>query len=168
MKWCSASWVCSDFVESIWDLVRESAVKPVGKPDAGNRHVRFDERGRETGRRFGVSARARPRLYQLSGCDDVAQALLPAGVPHGPGTLQEPRRKPLETKNQPRRGFWRQKTFPAGIAPRSCRRFGYDTLSRPRQRVQMSLRTPDPVEFRMTQVCIPAGDGCPGRWFRWQ
>src|SRR5216683_5107069 len=25
-------------------------VKPVGKPDAGNRHVRFDERGRETGR----------------------------------------------------------------------------------------------------------------------
>jgi len=25
-------------------------VKPVGKPDAGNRHVRFDERGWETGR----------------------------------------------------------------------------------------------------------------------
>src|ERR1700730_12521955 len=25
-------------------------MKPVGKPDAGNRHVRFDERGRETGR----------------------------------------------------------------------------------------------------------------------
>ncbi len=24
-------------------------VKPVGKPDAGDRHVRFDERGRETG-----------------------------------------------------------------------------------------------------------------------
>ena len=24
-------------------------MKPVGKPDAGNRHVRFDERGRETG-----------------------------------------------------------------------------------------------------------------------
>ena len=24
------------------------AVKPVGKPDAGNPHVRFDERGRET------------------------------------------------------------------------------------------------------------------------
>jgi hypothetical protein len=23
--------------------------KSVGKPDAGNRHVRFDERGRETG-----------------------------------------------------------------------------------------------------------------------
>ena len=25
-------------------------MKPVGKPDAGNPHVRFDERGRETGR----------------------------------------------------------------------------------------------------------------------
>jgi len=30
---------------------RESAMKPVGKPDARNGHVRFDERGRETGRR---------------------------------------------------------------------------------------------------------------------
>ena len=27
-------------------------VKPVGKPDAGNSHVRFDERGWETGRRL--------------------------------------------------------------------------------------------------------------------
>ena len=34
-----------------WSLVRESTVKPVGKPDAGNPHVRFDERGWETGRR---------------------------------------------------------------------------------------------------------------------
>ena len=25
-------------------------VKPVGEPDAGNLHVRFDERGEETGR----------------------------------------------------------------------------------------------------------------------
>src|ERR1022692_3840575 len=44
-------------------LVRESTVKPVGKPDAGNRPVRFDERGWKTGRRFGVSARVQPRLY---------------------------------------------------------------------------------------------------------
>jgi hypothetical protein len=29
---------------------REPTVKPVGKPDAGNPHVRFDERGGETGR----------------------------------------------------------------------------------------------------------------------
>jgi hypothetical protein len=28
-------------------------VKPVGKPDAGNRHVRFDERGEETERLCG-------------------------------------------------------------------------------------------------------------------
>src|SRR5436309_5830382 len=51
MKWCSASWAYSDFAECIWGLVRESTMKPVGKPDAGNRHVRFDERGWETGRR---------------------------------------------------------------------------------------------------------------------
>ncbi len=35
------------------------AVKPVGEPDAGNRHVRFDERGGETER----CHRAPPRLY---------------------------------------------------------------------------------------------------------
>ena len=41
------------------------AVKPVGKPDALIGHVRFDERGWETGRRLCVSARAHPRLYPL-------------------------------------------------------------------------------------------------------
>ena len=40
-------------------------MKSIGKPDARNGHVRFDERGRETGRRFVVSTRARPRLYNL-------------------------------------------------------------------------------------------------------
>ena len=44
---------------------RESATKPVGKPDAGNPHVRFDERGWETERRPNVSTRAHPRLYRL-------------------------------------------------------------------------------------------------------
>ena len=38
-------------------------MKPVGKPDALIGHVRFDERGWETGRRLSVSARAHPRLY---------------------------------------------------------------------------------------------------------
>jgi len=42
-------------------------VKPVGKPDAGNPHVRFDERGWETGRPIRVSARAQPRLYRNRG-----------------------------------------------------------------------------------------------------
>jgi hypothetical protein len=32
------------------DTRRMPAMKPVGKPDAGNPHVRFDERGGETGR----------------------------------------------------------------------------------------------------------------------
>ena len=34
---------------SSWPHCRESGVNPVGEPDAGNPHVRFDERGRETG-----------------------------------------------------------------------------------------------------------------------
>ena len=41
------------------------AVKPVGEPDAANPHVRFDERGREPGRRL-RSHRALPRLYLRS------------------------------------------------------------------------------------------------------
>ena len=74
-KWYSANWGKCSSAESGSNLVRESAVKPVGKPDAGNPHVRFDERGWETGRRSGVSARAHPRLYkvaQLPGSGDRA------------------------------------------------------------------------------------------------
>jgi hypothetical protein len=42
--------------------LRVPRVKSVGKPDAGDRHVRFDERGRETG----LWHRAFPRLYPTS------------------------------------------------------------------------------------------------------
>ena len=39
-------------------------VKPIGKPSAGNRHARFDERGWETERwPSAPSYRAHPRLY---------------------------------------------------------------------------------------------------------
>jgi hypothetical protein len=39
-------------------------MKPVGKLDAGNPHVQFDERGWETGRNANrLSYRAHPRLY---------------------------------------------------------------------------------------------------------
>jgi hypothetical protein len=49
---------------STWDGVREPLVKSVGKPDARNGHVRFDERGRETGRHaLRFRYRALPRLY---------------------------------------------------------------------------------------------------------
>ena len=48
----SASWGYSGCVMCSGGLVRESTMKPVGKPDARNGHVRFDERGWETGRRF--------------------------------------------------------------------------------------------------------------------
>ncbi len=47
-----------------WARVRESTMKPVGKPDAGNPHVRFDERGLGNGTTIRVSTRARPRLYR--------------------------------------------------------------------------------------------------------
>ena len=41
-------------------------VKPIGKPSAGNRHARFDERGWETGRwPSAPSYRAHPQLYLL-------------------------------------------------------------------------------------------------------
>ena len=44
------------------------AVKPVGEPDAGDRHVQFDERGWETGRwPQAPSYRAHPRLYRSVG-----------------------------------------------------------------------------------------------------
>jgi hypothetical protein len=39
---------------------------PVARETSGNAHVRFDERGWETGRRSGVSARAHPRLYRMT------------------------------------------------------------------------------------------------------
>jgi hypothetical protein len=43
-------------------------VKSVGEPDAGDRHVRFDEREWETERRpNGLSYRAHSRLYQSGG-----------------------------------------------------------------------------------------------------
>jgi len=37
-------------------------MKPVGKPDAGNPHVRFDERGGETGRLDAFEADTAPFL----------------------------------------------------------------------------------------------------------
>src|SRR5712671_1178753 len=55
-----------------WARVRESTMKPAGKPDAGNPHVRFDERGLGNGTAIRVSTRAQPRLYRR-------------GRPRGPG-----------------------------------------------------------------------------------
>ena len=77
LKRCSASWEYCNSAVFRWSLVRESAVKPVGKPDAGNPHVRFDERGWETGRRSGVSARAHPRLYKSAAASGSANSTSP-------------------------------------------------------------------------------------------
>jgi hypothetical protein len=43
-------------------------MKPVGKPDAGNRHVRFDERGGETGCIDTIEADTAPFLDSTEGC----------------------------------------------------------------------------------------------------
>src|ERR1035441_4611016 len=53
--WCTASFRGQTF--------RELMVKSVGKPDARKGHVRFDERGRETGGCQTAPHRALPRLY---------------------------------------------------------------------------------------------------------
>jgi len=46
---CSAPWACCSSASAAMLVPRrEPATKPVGKPDAGNPHVRFDERGGET------------------------------------------------------------------------------------------------------------------------
>src|SRR5450756_2943769 len=44
-------------------------MQPVGKPDAGNRHVRFDERGWETGRLY----QRAPAPILDSTCEPVSQ-----------------------------------------------------------------------------------------------
>src|ERR1019366_8338626 len=53
--WCTASFRGQTF--------RELMVNSVGKPDARKGHVRFDERGRETGGCQSAPHRALPRLY---------------------------------------------------------------------------------------------------------
>src|SRR5688500_781842 len=58
---------------------REPGTKPVGEPDAGDPHVRFDERGEETERwqvQVAPSHRASPRLY----CTAFVAALTPESV----------------------------------------------------------------------------------------
>jgi hypothetical protein len=46
-------------------------MKSIGKPDAGNPHVRFDERGRETGDWQSLKHRALPRLYKMGGSASI-------------------------------------------------------------------------------------------------
>jgi hypothetical protein len=64
----SGTWECCGCAMSPWGRVRELLVKSVGKPDARNGHVRFDERGRDTVGRPSLAARYRalPRLYAVA------------------------------------------------------------------------------------------------------
>ena len=69
------------------------AVKPVGEPDAGDRHVRFDERGWETERcRHGPSYRAHPRLYRPR-----PPAMSALRTPAIPITCAPPSTKPINS-----------------------------------------------------------------------
>jgi hypothetical protein len=53
---------------------RRPCEEPVGEPDAGDPHVRFDERGWETERwPQAPSRRARPRLYSAKSCCEQVQ-----------------------------------------------------------------------------------------------
>ena len=92
------------------------AVKPVGKPDARNGHVRFDERGRETGR-YAVRFRDRalPRLY----ADSSDRARPPAartvswrGSHLPPGFARQ--RKPTSHTLRGSLPFWVNCGFPTG------------------------------------------------------
>ena len=56
------NWACCVSTRAHWVAAVSLAVKPVGKPDAGNPHVRFDERGGET-EHISARHRALPRLY---------------------------------------------------------------------------------------------------------
>ena len=62
-------------------------MKPVGKPDALIGHVRFDERGWETGRRLSASARAHPRLYLQSAWPERSGLLDKADITGGTSPL---------------------------------------------------------------------------------
>jgi hypothetical protein len=62
-------------------------VKPVGEPDAGNRHVRFDERGWETERRRMAQATAPILDSTESGRRaDIGGCLKGANSGHSPST----------------------------------------------------------------------------------
>ena len=62
------------------------SVKPVGKPNAGDRHVRFDERGWETERwPQAPSYRAHPRLYRKA-----AATIADRGGGYGPKAVTRP------------------------------------------------------------------------------
>jgi hypothetical protein len=75
------------FPNGLYDAAKAETVcfivKPVGEPDAGNPHVRFDERGWETGRHLRCH-RAHPRLYRTESKaqDQAVRLCLAAAAKH--------------------------------------------------------------------------------------
>ena len=80
--------------------LRGPGEKSVGKPDAGNRHVRFDERGRETGL---LAPRPSSTLPTASANEEVsnpvAQAFVPGSENAEPPSTLNPK---SEIRNPPR------------------------------------------------------------------
>src|ERR1035437_1698930 len=76
-------------------------VKSVGKPDAGNRHVRFDERGKETGGPV-LRVDTAPFLDSTPFPNTVAPPVLPA-VFLPPSTRTPPHIPPPRRDAQPHR-----------------------------------------------------------------
>src|SRR5438094_419340 len=102
-----------------WSLPVCLMVKPVGEPDAGDRHVRFDERGWETERCRMAQATA-PILdsticdlwrHLIEGCLRRLSGRV-ATAARGPGlTLNGPRDARLERRHRPHRS----RTLPVAI-----------------------------------------------------
>src|SRR5260370_23100192 len=107
--------------------VREPAMKLVGKPDAGNPHVRFDERGLGNGTALCVSTRARPRLYRRS---SRAASIMYRRIL----TRSERQASRRATDGPWRERLWRQK-------PRPARFFGFNCLP------------PRPLEAPLRSAC---------------
>ena len=80
--------------------LRELMVNPVGEPDAGNPHVRFDERGRETEPRCGLR---HPRRGESRGTTATPHNLLP---PRPSSTLPSLRRAAYPSPTRPRTPPW--------------------------------------------------------------
>ena len=70
----TANWECCVFGVGARIAAECFAMKLVGKPDAGNPHVRFDERGRET-ERIPTRHRALPRLYKSRAANDMSPSI---------------------------------------------------------------------------------------------
>ena len=103
-------------------------VKPIGKPSAGNRHARFDERGWETERwPWAPSYRAHPRLYLLGHAEPLIGLPVIGVMPTArrPGcAFADPETGPQPTVPGVRGGWGKGRRRPAKSGARPSRANG--------------------------------------------